>query len=228
MDPIRGATLKVLRAQDHFEEFRSGVRDLKTQWPGFEIVERDPRPDAVVGSGQLISAFPLSDVLSLCLGDFVQDMRAALDYIAWQARPKDTTYFPVCLSETGRPGSFEWYFDREGKRRGGRGARIVDDMPGSIAEVIRSLQPYRRGRRGVDCPLSLLHELARRERHRLLLLTSGKVWTNKTNRGDNLITVALQEAGPAKGANVFATCASIVQDMTEVVIPAFREAWPRG
>lgn len=152
----------------------------------------------------------MTEELSLHLGDLIQNLRAALDYIAWQVRPQDDTYFPIRLTED-ETGAF---------------GRLLADMPADVADAIRRLQPYSPDRGASDCPLWLLHELARRERHRLLLVTSGKVWTTKNEKGENLITVALQETGPAKGANLLYTCDAMMGDVEHVVLPEFRRLFP--
>jgi hypothetical protein len=174
MDELRGSELRIIRAYENLVALKDEIYKLRNSWPGFVLVENEPDP----GLG-IKQAFPLQDYLSIYLGDFLQGLRAALDYAAWQCRTADDTYFPICLTETGPPGSFEWWVDKNGSRQEGRGRKMVKDMTPAQGDMIRSLQPYRGG--GQNHPLWMLHEYARRERHRLLLLTSGIVWAAKVD-----------------------------------------------
>jgi hypothetical protein len=178
MDPLRGTELRIVRAYEHLNTFKDEVFKLRNQWPGFVIVENDPEPGAQLGTG-IVMAFPLADYVSVYLGDFFQSLRAALDYAAWQCRPRDDTYFPICLTENGPTGSFDWWIDEKGVRKQGRGRKMLKGMTPVQGQVIRSLQPYLGG--GKSHPLWMLHEYARRERHRLLMLTSGIVWAIKVD-----------------------------------------------
>jgi hypothetical protein len=171
MDKLRGTVLRMIRAHENLVAFKDEVFKIRNNWPSFVLVNNEPDPGAGIRQ-----AFPLPDYLSVYLGDFLQGMRTALDYAAWQCRARDDTYFPICLTKTGAPGSFEWWIDKNGTRRDGKGHGMVKDMTPEQGDAIRSLQPYRAG--GRNHPLWVLNEYARRERHRLLLLTSGIVWAS--------------------------------------------------
>src|SRR5260370_8711161 len=160
----------MIRAYENLVMFKDEIFKIRNDWPGFVVVENEPDRGSQAGS-KVTQAFPLPDHLSVYLGDFLQGLRAALDYAAWQCRPRDDTYFPICLTETGPSGSFEWWTDDRGIRREGRGHKMLKEMSAAQGNVIRSLQPYAAD--GRSHPLWVLNEYARRERHRLLLLSSG-------------------------------------------------------
>jgi hypothetical protein len=106
---------------------------------------------------------------SLILGDAVQNMRAALDYLIYQLAKLDDpgvdhekiTMFPVFSD----PGEF--------RRNGVRRIRMLS--PDHQARI-EALQPYKRGNRAARHPLARLIDLSDHDKHRLLVATAHRTF----------------------------------------------------
>jgi hypothetical protein len=171
--------LKLQRASQHLKELKAEI-DRWVEIDGYTIrVEPDPDPSKY--TSYEVKAYILrhieEDPFSLLIGDFLQNARAALDYIAFAlgdagagGRMPDeiamNTGFPIVGD-----------VDREGFS--GRGPDLFADAArrrlATVAEparaVIEQLQPYYVGGEAwMWESLWVLHELARFDRHRFLHL----------------------------------------------------------
>jgi len=118
---------------------------------------------------------------SLLIGDFAYNLRAALDYLAWQLAllntrgrsriaanrahqpwPPQGTQFPICadISTRKKKKAFE---------------RRLRPFLARHRQRIRGEQPYQRGGRSEAQPLWLLHELRNVDAHRVLHTILGRV-----------------------------------------------------
>jgi len=168
------------------------LQDLKAEmgrWVegGYTIrVEPDPKPfETDYEVRAYITEQIGEDPFSLLIGDFLQNARAALDYIAYAlgeagaggAMPENVaigTGFPI-IGDVDRDG-----FSGRGPDLFAAAAdRQLATVPEPARGVIESLQPYYEG--GVAWrwqPLWVLHELARLDRHRffhLAVVRTGEV-----------------------------------------------------
>jgi hypothetical protein len=107
-----------------------------------------------------IKQTPAPEQMGGLLGDFISNLRSALDNLAWvlaHLSPKTFTKreetdiaFPVASSDDGR------YRQRLGR------------FPSAVARDIDRLQPYRRGNTYRDDPLWQLNELWNTDKHRIV------------------------------------------------------------
>jgi hypothetical protein len=110
-------------------------------------------------------ADPVPPSVSILTGDAIQNLRTALDYLAYslvianKADPTDDTSFPILRGDVG---SKFYKATFEGKVKGMRYEAI---------EKIKSLNPYKGG----HDTLYSLHALNNREKHRLLLAAGNAV-----------------------------------------------------
>lgn len=101
----------------------------------------------------------LSEDIPLALGDFIYALRSGLDHIAWQVallttkRPSRDTMFPIFGEDTPR--------NQELLRK------RVWDWPCEAIDIIKDLQPYKRGAAYRDDPLWQLNELSNIDKHRI-------------------------------------------------------------
>jgi len=187
--PLYGARLKVVRAQEHLESFdKDAWRYVNTE-PCEAVFKKDGDDISVEG---IIKTEP-PPALACILGDFGTNLRAALDYIAWElftkfrpvthaslpARDRNRierqVQFPIVGSQTdfAKANSHAQYL---------RGASC--GVPTTAMSVIESVQPYNAGYE----PLSTLDLLIRTDKHRMLLLcalfvrSAGKVSICRGNR----------------------------------------------
>ncbi len=166
--------LKLHRARQHLKELNAQV-DRWVEVDGYTVrVDPDPEPPQYVVKALILRPIK-QDPFSLLIGDFLQNARAALDYIAF------------ALGEAGARGAMPDNVEREAgfpivgdvDRQGfsGRGpdlfAEAANRRLATVTEparaVIKQLQPYYTdGSVWMSHPLWILNEMARFDRHRFL------------------------------------------------------------
>jgi len=160
--PLYHARLKSDRAKVHLSSLKSNITKFKNDpRPLQRIIEED-------GQKRLHTQWPrpIPDSWGLILSDFATNLRASLDYIAWQLAskhirdtgksrdPNGRTQFPICDSTES--------YRTQGRRR------IDDILPCAIPEIER-VQPYNRANWPETHLLSVLRELAGKTKHRFVI-----------------------------------------------------------
>lgn len=169
--------LKLQRASQHLKELKAEI-DGWVEGDGYSIrIEPDPDPQC---REYKIKANILREItedpFSLLIGDFLQNARAALDYIAFalgEAGADDGMLDDETALNAGFP--IVGDVDREGfSGRGGDrfdelAARKIPTVTEAVRAIIERSQPYYTGGElWASEPLWHLHELARFDRHRFL------------------------------------------------------------
>lgn len=112
---------------------------------------------------RLVIATPIPVRVALIIGDCLQNLRTALDYLVWelvlaaQNVPGKKNAFPVCLNAK----SF-----KEAVRNG-----RIDGVPEDAKRLVETLQPYLDSRGTEGNVLVVLDELTNINKHRRVLLT---------------------------------------------------------
>jgi hypothetical protein len=163
MPPLDGARLKIVRAQEHLKSFNEIARRYIDTQP-YAVVSKI-EGDCISIEGVITAEPPPS--LACIVGDFVTNLRASLDYIAWElvqfagntlteSEQKRVT-FPIILTQARftDPKSAAMYL-------GGNTCGI----PASTLSIIESVQPYQTGYE----VMGVLDLLVRIDKHRTLLL----------------------------------------------------------
>ena len=139
--PLYGARLKCGRAKTHIGALKRSItrfqrdplRTFSYQNANFQYIGWPP---------------PAPSIWSLIVSDVASNLRAALDYVAWQLatkhlrdagksrEPKRMTAFSICDDPGTNPGQFGWQRKRQ----------LLDVMPAAIPEI-ESFQPYNRTNR---------------------------------------------------------------------------------
>ncbi|HLJ14758.1 MAG TPA: hypothetical protein VKV15_09700 [Bryobacteraceae bacterium] len=125
---------------------------------------------------------PIPPSIPLMIGDCVQNLRAALDYLVWElvlvnrARPSSKNQFPICDDKKG--------FAKQKPR--GR----LNGVSEGVAEEIEKLQPYNDGAQ--TNPLRRIDYLSVCNRHRRLLVV---VLNPHAARQDPMIRANLSAGG---------------------------------
>ncbi len=167
---LTGARLKLKRARDHLYTLGDELAAFNAGEP-FKIVH-EPSSD---GSEHVFRAQILREpppVLSVIIGDALQNMRSALEHLAWGLTPEEdrrkserSIGFPVYTDERA--------FFQVDKNRGTystrSGAHKIRAMESKARTAIAQLQPYK-SKDPHEHPLWLLNELARTDRHQSLRL----------------------------------------------------------
>jgi hypothetical protein len=160
---ILGMALKLNRAQFHLNTLKESIDAFFESKP-YEIVrEANPNTNEIYGTLRVKRECP--PAWGILVGDFVHNLRSALDYLVWQLVIHETgnppvtfdTQFPIFQTEAG-------YKSRgEPVRLKGVGAKAK--------ALIKTLQPFSTGE-GTNSPLWHLHELANFDKHRRICLAS--------------------------------------------------------
>lgn len=174
---ITGPLSKLARAASHLRTLKQEIPDfLNRHAHEFERAFEDDGTRHVVRLKINESPFV---TWSLIVGDFAQNLRAALDHLVWQLvvlngrKPKGRTAFPILLTEPTTPASRKkWRSQTLG---------ISDEALAAIAAA----QPYNDSEPERH-PLAVLHHLARVDRHRLILVSHTAI---DDRRGDPEIQV---------------------------------------
>lgn len=155
-DALEGIWGKLARANYHLVTLNGESSAYLSRQPYRISHEREAE-----GTEHVFRAYitePLPPVLSPLIGDCVQNMRNALDHLAWQlviasgvAQPRRGTGFPISKDAAA-------FHDARNQIR---------EMSPAIRAAIERVQPYQRGDIDRD-PLWVLNELARVDRHRTL------------------------------------------------------------
>lgn len=173
--PLRGAQLKVIRAQEHCDALKTVISDYLNE-RRYSVISQD-QPNGTVETTITINSQPPDD-WSAVVGDCVTNCRAALDYIAWEIARK---YFvSPALDPLNRDDRklVSFPISDVPYSRGGRDAYCNKincfanrGVHTSILDEIKAAQPHHAGN-GV---LKWLRELVNADKHRALLLTSGQL-----------------------------------------------------
>lgn len=196
--PLDGARAKVARATEHLGILESEVEAHLGSDP-IRVENRDERDDQ---GRRLIrwvaiptTAPPLR--LGLIVGDWANNLRAALDYTVYELVRRETgeddprrTQFPIVV-ESGQ------YADQTRSRL--RGA------PAWSLPVFEGLQPFNDGADARDHPLAILADISNRDKHRLLHTAAMQIAGSQARlSGTSLIAVhgLRQNPGTIEGERV--------------------------
>lgn len=163
-EPFGEATLKLQRAREHLHHLDTLTAAYFAGRPYAAFREYDDyAPERSVLSGISFTREPSPD-LALVFADAIHNLRATLDYIAYELvvsdgrQPTRRTQFPIYLSRAA------WDADATAIGKG--------NIPAAPLALIEAMQPYQDGEGGTDAPLWQLHQLSNIEKHRRMHLTS--------------------------------------------------------
>jgi hypothetical protein len=161
-----GAVFKLYRATLHLQELQREISEYLSSQPHSTALYSDGSGRRYVLKGHLSHEPP--EMMPLIIGDCLQNMRVALDHLAWALaelggkKPPGNTAFPIYID----PDDFH---DRTKKgvptARSGLGK--MRTLPKEAQELIEELQPYH-GDDPTRHPLWVLNEYSRIDRHRTL------------------------------------------------------------
>lgn len=162
--PPEGVRLKLDRAYEHLVALDKEITAFFELKPYRVVLHQvDTKGLEYVLVGYLAHWPP--EMLSLIIGDCLQNMRTALEHLAWQlvlvggGSPDTRTAFPIFFDDPFAPDA--------DKRLRDRFERSTKGMPPDAIARIKGLQPYNAAHFILD-PLYILNEYARIDRHRTL------------------------------------------------------------
>jgi hypothetical protein len=193
-DPLEAARLKLDRAKEHLQAFDNESGDWleQTDFCRFDFEDDGDQRWYTVDLG----VFTPPTRLSAILGDCLQNLRASLDYLAWELvianrkAPTNKTAFPIYREPP------------KAVKRGGqfRPNCLTGVDPRAMAEIER-LQPYYGGKNPDTDLLWFVNALANTDKHRTINVVIGQVVINEfrifVDIGGKVVTLppAWREAG---------------------------------
>ena|ERR1700694_1925691 len=156
---------KVFRSKAHAIELQTEIQRYFCTNPARIVRVEGGNPDEFIGTVE--AGGPIPGRLPIILGDCLQNLRSALDYMVWELvltaknEPGRHNMFPIC-------GTLEAFENQLVKRN-----RLKGVNPGAIAEI-QSLQPYHYGQDFEKAMLWVLDDLCNINKHRRVLLTDLK------------------------------------------------------
>jgi len=163
IDRLAGPRAKVERARKHFDDLQGGIRLFVGSSPYEVGAKKNQGTTGYTYYFSRVDPVPLS--IACMVGDVLNNLRSALDHIAYQA---------VSLGVGGAPQNFrEIYYpiaDDAGKYPALRDRRVKGARQDAL-EAIDATEPYKGG----NDLLWLLRELNNIDKHRLLLAASSAV-----------------------------------------------------
>lgn len=160
LDSVRS---KIRWAEKHRQAINAEVSGYFEKNAGLVVAELHPQ---LYGGGvSNVYGPPHPDSIALLIGDCLQNLRSALDYLVWELclsakrEPGKHNAFPVCKS----PESFKKRVKED---------RLLDGVPEEAAAEIERLQPYQSGDLREYTRLWVLNELTNINKHRRILFTA--------------------------------------------------------
>lgn len=159
--PFRDSGLKLNRAAEHFRSLHLAVGEFVASEPHSLTAEIDVAASRYNVYAKIDN--PPPPELSLIAGDFLQNLRAALDHLIWQLvrasgqKPGRSNAFPILVkAPTVKNGGVD---------RWNRQLRGVDPR---FWRFIEKVQPYKRQDRPQLDPLAVLQSLSNEDKHRVV------------------------------------------------------------
>lgn len=153
-----------------FERARGHLDDLEAQFAtwvrsGLHSVFNEPDPDSGPDCFRVrVATDPVpTDPFSVIIGDVLHNLRSTLDHLAYALAVKHTNPIPDDIAK-------ESEFPIFASNNVNAITRRIRGMDPNAQEVIKSLQPYHRGKDFALDPLWMLYELSNIDKHRLLLV----------------------------------------------------------
>lgn len=157
--PLAGVRAKLARAQQHLDTLDEQIGAFMERGPYLVSYERKPDGSEHIWRIHVEEQPPLA--LGPIIGDFLNNMRSALDHLIWQLailagkeRPSRQTAFPIC--------------DTEGTFRSKGNRNKVADLSKEYRAAVERLQPFQIGGAARDHWLWHLNELSRVDKHQIL------------------------------------------------------------
>jgi hypothetical protein len=162
MHPLDDVRSKIIRAKKHVYDFRIAAAAFKETRPCTVVIERDPETRKRVYTVTKVA--PIPPELRLIAGDAIQNLRSALDYLAWILAKFNGTD-PLKLKHVCFPISDSEPLTKDQKAVF---SRQVYGMRQGAVDAIKRINLYKGG----DDTLWRLHRLNIIDKHRLLTAAS--------------------------------------------------------
>lgn len=160
MASLESVRQKIVRSAEHLHSLEAEAMRYFSANPGEVVTEEEPHSHRIVLKFR--EKIPVPVAIPLIIGDALQNLRSALDYLVWELvlaannKPGDKHQFPIC-------DSIEAFEDQL------RRHRLDGVAPEAVAEI-KGLQPYHCGQDKEKAPIRVLETLTNINKHRRILL----------------------------------------------------------
>jgi len=168
---LEGVELKIGWAQKHLDAIDATIGSYFAEEPYMRVREYDPQHGQRLAGIRMLKTPPTN--LALMIGDYLHNIRSALDHLAWQLviasgrEPTSRTEFPI-------------YKDASIYEERTSGIAIKPFVTEDIRTLVESTQPYHRGNDARTHPLWTMHCLSNIDKHRTLHTAS--IWIERGER----------------------------------------------
>ncbi len=168
--------LKVKRAQKHMVDIERAAKRYASRHP-YELTRiQYADHNRKVGYRVRITEQP-DPMIAIMLGDFVHNLRSALDHIVVACVPKNrrrSAGFPIVLDpiwDKDTKGEFALKDDKARKRF----VSAIEGLPEDALAIVERVQPYHSARGPYRDPIGIISRLENADKHRYLILVGGGV-----------------------------------------------------
>lgn len=224
---LEGCRAKTQRAKEHFLQLYAAHQEFLNLNPYGVIVDDDPDTGKKTLRARVSREAP--EEWALIIGDVIHNLRAALDYLAWQlvelggGKTGTGIQFPVLYAMEDEAGEHEATI-----------AGQVKGAPPLALAVIDRLQPYHVGHPGFEShPLYRLHRLDIRDKHHLLIVVGAALRNDSLHVGSGHIEqlhIGSQhiEVPLKDGAELFSLIGDVDMNSQYRFAVAFEKTGPGG
>lgn len=172
--------LKFKRAQHHMVDIRREARRYAHAHPYRTVPIRQPQRYDNVHRYKLEITQQPDPVIAIMLGDFIHNLRSALDHVVVAAtRPRGKRKdagFPISTENLWARDAERRYIVRDAERRKGF-LRAIDGLPPLAQASIIRAQPYQLPDRAQESILAIISRLENADKHReLITIGTGLAW----------------------------------------------------
>jgi hypothetical protein len=209
--PLVGTRAKIKRAKKHIEDLQAELIAFDETDPYLVRAENDPQTGELVY--RVVKATPVPIAVSILAGDAIQNLRSALDHLAYQL---------VYAAVGGVPSNFKHiYFPiLKGKRDKAACEGKIKGAMDAVLEAILAMEPYEGGK---GHEFWILDGLNNTDKHRLLLTvgcaylqqTLGAAWSPSYQN----MTVMVDDVGYDVTTNPIHPLLNVPFDLNDPIFP---------
>jgi hypothetical protein len=153
---------KLYRAKEHLDQLHVETDRYLRSNPAKLVRQREGSPNEYIG--KVVTDTPVPKRIPLIVGDFLQNLRSALDYLVWELvmvaknTPDRNNMFPICTTP-------EAFMGQVARHR-------LDGTPTNAVAEIDALRPYHEAVDPNGHVLAMIDDLCNINKHRRILTTT--------------------------------------------------------
>jgi hypothetical protein len=179
--PMDNVLQKIARSAEHLKSATEEIQQHINDKPGDVIGELEPNSNRPVLK---FVAKPVPDAIPIIIGDAIQNLRSALDYLVWElviaanGSPGYQHMFPIC-------DTLDAFNQQIARKR-------LDGVPPDAITEIQGLQPYHLGTDAERHLLRVLDTLCNINKHRRILMLASAAHYSRTEIISSVVGLSVQ------------------------------------